>query len=314
MNAHLRGVSLWYSGIRKFVPDVLSKSLAGLENELIVGSIWSQPASRFARSAVRLLDVRRLSDNLMICLNVHATGPAYETPSRDAPMVEAIERSKLRDVVADRLKNFILDENLSSGDRLPTETELAAKFGVSRLSLREATKSLEFLGIVEAKPGRGLTVGSVNMERVTEYLGFHPALHDVCPHELIDTRVLIEAGVIPHVARRMKQDSSIYDRLNAINAEFNQARSLTRWVELDIAFHRELVCASGLSPLMAFSDLLAVFFRRFRESLKKAEWSDGINGHQEIIDALQAGRIPEAEQAVRTHIECHRERMGLPPR
>ncbi|WP_162130544.1 FadR/GntR family transcriptional regulator [Schlesneria paludicola] len=242
------------------------------------------------------------------------TGPAHKPPSRDPAMVETIERSKLREVVADRLKNFILDENLSSGDRLPTETELAAKFGVSRLSLREATKSLEFLGIVEAKPGRGLTVGSVNMERVTEYLGFHPALHDVCPHELIDTRVLIEAGVIPHVARRMKQDGSIYDRLNTINADFNQARSLTRWVELDIAFHRELVCASGLSPLMAFTDLLAVFFRRFRESLKKAEWSDGINGHQEIIDALKAGRVRDAEHALRTHIECHRERMGLPPR
>ena len=229
-------------------------------------------------------------------------------------MVETIERSKLRDVVANRLKNFILEGNLSSGDRLPTETELAAKFGVSRLSLREATKSLEFLGIVEAKPGRGLTVGSVNMERVTEYLGFHPALQDVCPHELIDTRVLIETGVIPHVARRMKQDGSIYERLNAINAEFNQARTLSRWVELDIAFHRELVSASGLSPLMAFSDLLAVFFRRFRESMKKAEWSDGMNGHQEIIDALKAGRVRDAEQALRTHIECHRERMGLSPR
>ena len=176
-------------------------------------------------------------------------------------MVETIERSKLRDVVADRLKNFIVDGNLSSGDRLPTESALAEKFGVSRLSLREATKSLEFLGIVEAKPGRGLIVGTVNMKRVTEYLGFHPALHDVPPDELIDTRVLIEAGVLPHVARRMKQDSQVYDRLNAINAEFKQACSLSRGVELDIAFHRELVSASRLSPLMAFTDLLAVFFR-----------------------------------------------------
>lgn len=155
-----------------------------------------------------------------------------------------IERSKLRDVVADRLKTFILEGNLKSGDRLPTEAELATRFGVSRPSLREATKSLEFLGIVEARPGRGLTVGSVNMDRVTEYLGFHPAMHDVSPEELIDTRVLIEAGVLPHVARRMKQDESLYDKLNAINAELRQARSLSRWVKLDIAFHRELISAA----------------------------------------------------------------------
>jgi GntR family transcriptional repressor for pyruvate dehydrogenase complex len=224
-------------------------------------------------------------------------------------MVEIIERSKLRDVVADRLKTFIIEGNLKSGDRLPTETELATKFGVSRLSLREATKSLEFLGIVEARPGRGLIVGSVNMERVTEYLGFHPAMHDVSAEELIDTRVLIETGVLRHVARRMKQDTSLYERLNAINGELRQARSLARWVKLDIAFHRELICASGLSPLMAFTDVLAVFFRRFRESVKKAEWSRGIESHQQIIDALKAGRVGEADQELRTHIESHRGRV-----
>ncbi len=224
-------------------------------------------------------------------------------------MVETIERSKLRDVVADRLKTFIMEGGLKSGDRLPTEADLAAMFGVSRLSLREATKSLEFLGIVEAKPGRGLTVGRVNMERVTEYLGFHPAMHDVSPEELIDTRVLIEAGVLPHVARRMKEDAQLYDNLNAINAELRQARSLVRWVELDIAFHRELICASGLSPLMAFTDVLSVFFKRFRESVKKAEWSVGIESHQRIIDALKIGRVREADQELRTHIESHRERL-----
>lgn len=224
-------------------------------------------------------------------------------------MIETVERSKLRDVVASRLKEFIIEGQLRTGDRLPTETELAEKFGVSRLSLREATKSLEFLGIVEARPGRGLTVGKVNMERVTEYLGFHPALHEVSPEELIDTRVLIEVGVLPHVARRMQQDGSLYEKLSGINAELRQARKLARWVELDIAFHRELISASGLSPLMAFTDVLAVFFQRFRESVKKAEWSKGIDSHQDIIDKLKAGRVHDAEQRLRTHIESHRVRM-----
>jgi DNA-binding FadR family transcriptional regulator len=50
---------------------------------------------------------------------------------------------------------YIVDASLKPGDRLPTETELAARFGVSRLSLREATKALELLGIVEARPGKG---------------------------------------------------------------------------------------------------------------------------------------------------------------
>ena len=59
---------------------------------------------------------------------------------------------------------------------------------------------------------------------------------------------------------------------------------------------------------MAFTDVLAVFFRRFRESVKKAEWSGGIESHQKVIDALKAGRVQEADRELRTHIESHRER------
>lgn len=225
-------------------------------------------------------------------------------------MLETIGRPKIRDVVAERLKSYIVAENLRAGDRLPTESELAVQFGVSRLSLREATKALEFLGIVEARPGRGLTVGAVNMERVTEYLGFHPALHAVAPDELIDTRVLVETGVLPHVARRMQQDAEIFPRLAAINDELRRTRSLQRWVELDIAFHRGLIEASGLSPLLAFGDLLAVFFQRFRESVKKAEWKQGIESHQSIIEALRDGHTGIAATELRSHIESHRERLG----
>ena len=152
----------------------------------------------------------------------------------------------------------------------------------------------------------GLTVGSVNMERVTEYLGFHPVLHDVPHDQLIGTRIIIEAGVTPYVAARMKEDPSLYEKLNEINSELRQTRSLQRWTELDTAFHRELVAASGLKPLMPFSDLLAVFFQRFRDSVKKAEWSVGINDHQFIIDALRDGDSSAAAERLHGHIESHR--------
>jgi DNA-binding FadR family transcriptional regulator len=226
-------------------------------------------------------------------------------------MLETVKRTKIRDVVAARLKNLIQDENLRPGDRLPTETELASRFGVNRLSLREATKALEFLGIVEATPGRGLTVGRLDMDRITEHLGFHPALHDVALTELIDSRVVLETGVLPLVSQRMREDDSIHRRLTQINESLGQARKLPQFVQLDIDFHRELIAASGLSPLMAFGDLLVVFFQRFRESVKKAEWQGGVRGHQEVIDLLAAGDVAKASQILRWHIESHRERMHL---
>jgi GntR family transcriptional regulator, transcriptional repressor for pyruvate dehydrogenase complex len=224
-------------------------------------------------------------------------------------MLETVPRRKIREVVAQRLKDFISSEKLRPGDRLPTENQLADQFGVSRLSLREATKALEFLGIVEARPGRGLSVGQVTLERMTEYLGFHPALQDASPAQLIETRIIVETGVLPHVMQRMRSDPSIERSLNDINERLRNTRTLQRWVTLDIQFHRCLLESSGLSPLIVFNDLLAVFFKRFRESVKKAEWQEGTDSHQRLIDHLAQGRLDAACADLREHIESHRHRV-----
>lgn len=227
-----------------------------------------------------------------------------------AATLKVLPKRKIRDVVAERLKSYIVEEELVPGDRLPTETKLAESFGVSRLSLREATKSLEFLGIVKSQTGVGLTVGQIDLGRMTDHLGFHPALHRADPLQLIDSRIIIETGVLPHVARRMGEDALLYPSLQEIVDRFGTAKKLQTWIDIDIEFHRALIEASGLAPLVAFGDLLQVFFRRFRDSVKKAEWKNGIASHQRIIDDLQDQNVERATEELRKHIESHKHRRG----
>jgi len=226
-------------------------------------------------------------------------------PDESTKMLKAVGRTKLRDAVAKQLKQYILASDMRPGDRLPTETELASIFGVSRLSLREATKSLEYLGIVEAKPGRGLSVGTVNMDHVAECVGFHPALQAAPPQELIGTRIVIETGVLPYVCEAMRRNPEIYERLNEINSRLRGATELQQFIAIDIEFHRELVLSSGLSPLIPFSDILSIFFQRFRESVQHAEWDRGTRHHQMIIDALRDGDTSLASTLLREHIGFH---------
>jgi GntR family transcriptional repressor for pyruvate dehydrogenase complex len=225
-------------------------------------------------------------------------------------MLGTLPRPKIRDVIAERLKSYIVSKELVPGDRLPTETELAESFGVSRLSLREATKALEFLGIVESRAGVGLTVGQIDLKRVTDHLGFHPALHSADPQQLIDSRVIVEIGVLPHVSHRMTDDSTIHASLQAKVDLFHSARKLEDWINLDIEFHRALIEASGLAPLVAFGDLLQIFFSRFRDSVKKAEWKVGIKSHQRIINDLRDQNVERATAELKAHIESHRQRLG----
>jgi DNA-binding FadR family transcriptional regulator len=225
-------------------------------------------------------------------------------------MQVVLKRPKIRDQVAEQLKIFIVAEKLVSGDRLPTESELAQKFGVSRLSVREATKSLEFLGIVQSKTGVGLTVGQIDIARVTAHLGFYPALHCVDPLQLIDSRIVVETGVLFYVANRMAADTSIYTSFQVIVDRFRSTRDLQTWIDLDIQFHRALLEASGLSPLVAFGDLLRVFFQRFRDSVNRAGWKQGIEGHQRIIDLLRDQDVAGAAAELRQHIESHKQQIG----
>jgi GntR family transcriptional regulator, transcriptional repressor for pyruvate dehydrogenase complex len=223
--------------------------------------------------------------------------------------MQTLRRPKVRDQVAGQIQQYIVEKKLGPGDRLPTETQLAATFGISRLSLREATKSLEFIGIVESKTGVGLTVGRIDMERLTAHLSFHAGLLEADPQQLIDSRVILETGVLPHVARRMKDDPAIEVRLRELVEQFRSARDLKSWIELDIRFHRSLLDASGLQPLVAFGDLLHIFFQRFRESVNKAGWKVGIESHQRIVDELAKGHVDSATAELRKHIESHKSRV-----
>ncbi|MBS0265261.1 MAG: FadR family transcriptional regulator [Planctomycetes bacterium] len=223
--------------------------------------------------------------------------------------MQTLRRPKIRDQAAEQIKQYIVAQKLVPGDRLPTETQLAARFGISRLSVREATKALEYLGVVESKTGVGLTVRQLDLERMTDHLALHPGLHRVDAQQLIDSRVILETGVLPHVARRMATDPAIRARLQALVDQFPRATDLAAWIDLDIAFHRTLLESSGLEPLVAFGGLLHTFFRRFRQSVENAEWQHSIESHQQILDWLAAGEVAAATAALREHIESHKERF-----
>ncbi|MFM7159010.1 MAG: FadR/GntR family transcriptional regulator [Planctomycetaceae bacterium] len=224
--------------------------------------------------------------------------------------MKTLRRPKVRDQAAQQIRQYIVARRLAPGDRLPTESQLADALGISRPSVREATKSLEYLGILTSKTGVGLTVGRLDMGRVTEHLGFHAGLLDVDPRQLIDSRVIIEVGVLPVVVARMAADPAIEQRLRGVIDQMETAADLPGKIALDIAFHRQLLEASGLQPLMAFGDLLHLFFQRFRENIRLVEWQSAVAGHHRIVAALARGDLTSATTELRQHIESHREHVA----
>ena len=98
-------------------------------------------------------------------------------------------------VLADRLLQTAIESNMKIGDKLPGEVELADRFHVSRVSIREAINGLKFLGMLDAAPRRGTTIAALDYRRLVKYLGFQMAFSSLSEEELFDARLALEIGM-----------------------------------------------------------------------------------------------------------------------
>ena len=220
-------------------------------------------------------------------------------------MSDLVHREHVSDLIAAKIKDYILEQGLKQGDRLPTEHALAERFGVSRISVREATKALGFLGIIDAAPRRGLTIGAVNMDRLSQYLGFHFAIAQYPLDQIIDARIAIEVGGIARAVKHIQADRSIYEHLTSLveklsaNAQTDESEG---WGDLDLEFHRVLLSASGLEPLMAFHDLLVIFFNRILPRLPQDLRQRAAGEHHQLLELISRQDVAGVQEQLRVHI------------
>jgi DNA-binding FadR family transcriptional regulator len=219
-----------------------------------------------------------------------------------------IRRKRLSEELTAQLRKYIIDNGLKPGDPLPTENEMVERFGVSHTVVREATKALDFLGIIDAAPRRGMIVDEFNFQRVSEYFGFHFALCDYPKDELLGSRAAIEFGVLPYTMKALRKEPVLYQRLiDLARSGPDNGPADDRWIAYDLAFHRALVETSGLRPLAAICDLLQAFFHKFREYM--TDVTGGKESHCQIVEALHDGNLEGAVGMLRRHISFY-ERFG----
>lgn len=223
----------------------------------------------------------------------------------DVPQ-QKLRRKRLSEELTAQIRKYIIDHGLKPGDPLPTESEMVERFGVSHTVVREATKALDFLGIIDAAPRRGMVLNEFSFDRVSEYFGFHFALCDYSKDKLLGSRAVIEMGTLPYASKALRDDTELYLRLKALaEAGPDSERADDQWIEHDIAFHRALIEASGLAPLTSFCDLLQSFFHKFRTVI--GDVRKGKCEHRKIIEALRNEDMDTAVGLLQYHLSCYYE-------
>jgi len=215
-----------------------------------------------------------------------------------------LRRKRLSEELTAQLRKHIIDHDLKPGDPLLTEQEMVERFGVSRTVVREATKTLDSLGIINATPRRGMFLDKFDFDRVRDYFGFHFALSNYPKAVLLKSRVVIEIGTLPYTMEAMVKDPALYPRLRELAHSAPDVDQVDdRWIEYDIAFHRGLVEASGLTPLVSMCDLLQAFFHRFRTEM--GDVRKGKEEHRRIVESLHGGKLDAAVRLLRHHLSWY---------
>lgn len=225
-----------------------------------------------------------------------ATLPVFDQLSR---------KERLSDRVANRLLESIVARGLLPGDRLPTERDLAEQFAVSRTVVREAVRSLAGKGIIEARPGRGLTVAAVDAAAVRQSLRLY--IHgssSIDYRRMHEVRATLEVQVAGLAAERataaeIGQLGEICDRMEAVLHE-NEAAS-----QADVDFHRVLAASTHNELFEVLLDAASGPLMEIRRETftLHGRAAVALAAHREILGRVAARDSSGARRQMRAHLK-----------
>lgn len=210
--------------------------------------------------------------------------------------------------IADRLRRMIVNGRLAVDRQLPSETDLATRYGVSRSTVREALRQLTPEGLVVTTRGvrGGSRVAKIEHRDVGRMLDAGIALlsrHElVTVRELLETREYLEVPGARLAARhRTPQQLEVLTRSSAALRPTLGAKEI---FAANRAFHAAVLDASGNRILNLVSEPLfnVLQTRLLRDRATPSFWRKVAAGHREILDAIARSDPEAAGRAMARHL------------
>lgn len=206
--------------------------------------------------------------------------------------------------VQDEIRRDIIFGTLSPGTRI-TEASLAAKYGISRVPVREALRALEAEGFVESKPYAGSTVSEIPLDDADDLFCVREALESATARRAAKRAAAQFAAGTPSAAwwKARQMLASVLDDGDAAVA----AGRLDLLPELNIRFHLGVADLSGSASLTALlrqiSGKIEWLYATDVDTRGKQSWCE----HRTIMAAIDAGNAAEAEKLMAGHVHQSRE-------
>ncbi|RJE85156.1 FadR family transcriptional regulator [Paenibacillus sp. 1011MAR3C5] len=216
--------------------------------------------------------------------------------------IKRIKYHRVYEDVIEQIKNLILEGNLTPGDVLPTERELAQAFGISRGTLREAFRILEREGLIDAKPGGGRFLSKA-LDVAEDKNRIMDNIERATIMELLEARELFETGIVELAAKRataedIEEIEAAFEKWGQIDQE-SEDRS-----KPDQAFHLSIAKATHNVVLVNMIELHMDLLQRTLSKTAKipGRKSEVYEEHLLIVQAIKERDSVKAKLALLHHL------------
>ena len=220
----------------------------------------------------------------------------------------------------EKIKQFVLSENLRPGDLLPTELELCERLGVSRSSVREAVRTLAALDMVDVRHGTGTFVGHLSLAPLVDSLAFRsvlsPSESNSELRQIVETRTAIDLGLTEQVVQAMAGNTNpgLHELVDEMVELAHQGKS---FAAQDRKFHSTLLTATtGNELIVALVEALWDVHTILIEQLEVPTPDDIVDtakAHGAMVEAAEAGDAKAYREAVDAHYAPLLRNLGRPP-
>lgn len=220
--------------------------------------------------------------------------------------MDSRERLSQTDAVVEELKRLFASDDIAVGDKLPTEKMLCQTYRVGRSTVREAIRTLQVMGYVEIRPGRGAFLAAKRLNHVDSTMAAWISDHKPSLEETIRIRLSLETLAVAFAAE--KATDAELERIDRIRVAFEEAlarRDFASLPSLDEEFHRSIAGAAHSELLLTMVNILGLAFREWRDRSfqVKTHAANAVMPHQKIAAALLARDVEMAQLQMRRHLE-----------
>lgn len=221
---------------------------------------------------------------------------------------EKVSKKLLGSQVEDELMNYILQEPIEIGQKIPNEFELAEMFGVGRSTIREAVKGLVSKGILEVRRGSGtFVISTYTME--DDPLGlskfedkFKLAL------ELFDVRLMIEPEIAALACDYAEPEEK--ERLKNLCDEVEWIyKSGKNHIKKDIEFHTCIAQCSKNRVVETLIPVINTAVMTFANLTHRTLMKETLETHRAVTDAILKGDSVGARCAMIMHLTYNRQSL-----